>query len=94
MMIQLTSYSLKVMKSFAKHYKTGSPIPDEMVEHICNSRKVCTAAELQSQIFYSVLDYVFHTNEQASGQSTKILAETQAKYYPLPYVEKTVSAYA
>lgn len=83
--------SLQVIKTFAKHYKTLEPIPDDLLQRLSHSKTVCNVSELQAQIFYSALDYTYHTDPTAPGRTTEILADIQSKYYPLPYVEHTVS---
>ena len=42
------------------------------------------------QIFYAVLDQVYHGKPQ-SQSTTDILIDMQQKYYGLPYVPNTVS---
>lgn len=41
------------------------------------------------QVFYSVLDQLYHSKPQ-SGSTTDILKEMQQKFYGLPYVPNTV----
>lgn len=62
-----------------------------MLKSLCASRSLLSASELQGQVFYSALDYAYHTDDSAPGRTTEILAEIQSKYYPIPYVEDTVS---
>lgn len=45
---------------------------------------------MQSQVFYSMLDQVYHSGK-VTGSTTDILADIQKKYYGLPYVPNTVS---
>lgn len=66
-------------------------MPEEMLEKLCASRYMFSAADLQSQVFYSVLDHYYHTNDIGTGRTTQILAEVQSKYYPVPYVPDTVN---
>lgn len=41
------------------------------------------------QLFYSALDQSYHGPHPLSGTTTEVLAETQGKYYSLPYVPNT-----
>ncbi|XP_069747510.1 mitochondrial intermediate peptidase-like isoform X2 [Narcine bancroftii] len=79
----------RVVKQFARHYQTGEPLPQNMVSRLCDSKKVCAAADLQLQIFYSVLDQIYHRQHPLPKSTTEILKETQEKFYGLPYVQNT-----
>ncbi|KAK7603090.1 hypothetical protein V9T40_003089 [Parthenolecanium corni] len=79
----------RVIRTFAKHYKTLEPMPEDLLQRLGQSKIVCNVSELQAQIFYSALDYTYHTDPTAPGRTTEILADIQSKYYPLPYVEHT-----
>ncbi|XP_066031979.1 mitochondrial intermediate peptidase isoform X2 [Chamaea fasciata] len=39
----------RVVNQFARHYKTGQPLPKNMVSRLCESKKVCAAADMQLQ---------------------------------------------
>lgn len=77
------------MSLFAKHYDTQEKLPEDMLHKLCASKNIFPASELQNQVFYSMLDQVYHSSE-LKGSSTDILANIQSKYYGLPYVENTV----
>ena len=48
--------------------------------------------DLQLQVFYSILDQMYHGKVPPPGTSTTdILAEVQNKYYGIKYVPGTVS---
>lgn len=61
-----------------------------MLQRLCASKHLFPSSELQNQVFYSMLDQVYHKNK-LEEPSTNILADLQEKYYGLPYVENTVS---
>ncbi|MGH0178144.1 UNVERIFIED_CONTAM: hypothetical protein FKN15_076768 [Acipenser sinensis] len=79
----------RVVNQFARHYKTGQPLPKSMVSRLCESKKVCAAADTQLQVFYAVLDQIYHGQPHQSKSTTEILQETQALFYGLPYVPNT-----
>ncbi|GCC27426.1 mitochondrial intermediate peptidase-like [Chiloscyllium punctatum] len=79
----------RVVRQFARHYQTGQPLPQNMVSRLCESKKLCAAADLQLQIFYSVLDQIYHGKYPLPKSTTEILKETQENFYGLPYVENT-----
>uniref|UniRef100_A0A8C8AX63 Mitochondrial intermediate peptidase n=1 Tax=Otus sunia TaxID=257818 RepID=A0A8C8AX63_9STRI len=79
----------RVVNQFARHYKTGQPLPKNMVSRLCESKKVCAAADMQLQVFYAVLDQIYHGKHPLRKSTTEILKETQEKVYGLPYVPNT-----
>lgn len=44
------------------------------------------------QVFYAVLDQIYHGKHPLKKSTTEILKETQEKVYGLPYVHNTVSS--
>ncbi|XP_060090775.1 mitochondrial intermediate peptidase [Heteronotia binoei] len=79
----------RVVNQFARHYKTGQPLPKHMVSRFCESKKVCAAADMQLQVFYAVLDQIYHGKHPLGKSTTDILKETQEKFYGLSYVPNT-----
>ncbi|XP_077964798.1 mitochondrial intermediate peptidase-like [Gasterosteus aculeatus] len=78
----------RVVRRFARHYETGQPLPETMVARLCESKKVCGAADTQLQIFYAVLDQIYHSQPQ-NRSTTDVLKEMQQKFYGLPYTPNT-----
>lgn len=79
----------RVIQLFARHYQTNEPMPHEMLQKLCASKRLFTASETQLQIFYAALDQVYHNKYPLEGSTTEVLAWIQNKYYGLPYVENT-----
>lgn len=78
----------RVISQFARHYETGQPLPENMVARLCESKKVCGAADTQLQVFYAALDQIYHGVPQ-NRSTTEILKETQERFYGLPYIPNT-----
>lgn len=78
----------RVISQFARHYETGQRLPENLVARLCESKKVCGAADTQLQIFYAVLDQIYHGQPQ-NQSTTDILKEMQQKFYGLPYTQNT-----
>ncbi|XP_046734920.1 mitochondrial intermediate peptidase [Diprion similis] len=78
----------RVVSTFAKHFQTQEPIPNDMLHRLCASKHLFPASELQNQVFYSMLDQVYHSR-RLEQPSTEILADLQDRYYGLPYVKNT-----
>ena len=49
------------LRTFAKHYRTGEPIPDDLVERIVRSRNFQAAYAQVRQLQFGVLDMAWHT---------------------------------
>lgn len=81
----------RVLRTFARHYETMEVIPEELLQKLCASKHLFTASEMQHQVFYSVLDQLYHGEHSLldNKSTTDILASTQAKYCSLPYVNNT-----
>lgn len=79
----------RVISTFARHYKTGEPLSEEAVNNMCQSKKLFNASDLQLQVFYAILDQIYHGEEIPGKTTTEIMAEVQNKYYSLPYVSNT-----
>ena len=47
--------------------------------------------DLQQQVFYSMLDQVYHGPIPLKGTTTEVLSQVQKEYFSLPYVPNTVS---
>ncbi|KAF3425321.1 hypothetical protein E2986_06228 [Frieseomelitta varia] len=78
----------RVVSTFAKHFQSLEQIPITLLDKLYASKNIFCASELQNQIYYSMLDQVYH-NTKLKKPSTEILKEIQGKYYELPYVENT-----
>ncbi|KAM9321676.1 mitochondrial intermediate peptidase [Gastrophryne carolinensis] len=79
----------RVVNQFARHYQTGQPLSKPMVSRLCESKKVGAASDMQLQVFYSMLDQIYHGRHPLKGSTTDILRETQETFYGLPYVPHT-----
>ncbi|XP_059931051.1 mitochondrial intermediate peptidase-like [Gadus macrocephalus] len=78
----------RVVSQFARHYQTGQSLPQSMVARLCESKKVCGAADIQLQVFYAALDQVYH-GEPQNRSTTELLKDKQHQFYGLPYTPST-----
>ncbi|XP_068123044.1 mitochondrial intermediate peptidase [Hyperolius riggenbachi] len=79
----------RVVNQFARHYQTGQALSKPMVSRLCESKKVGAASDMQLQVFYSMLDQIYHGKHPLKGSTTDILKDTQLEFYGLPYVPHT-----
>lgn len=80
---------VRVLKTFARHFQTNECMPDDMLERLCASKQLFMASEMQLQVFYAVVDQLYHGEYPLEATTTETLAKTQAEYYNLKYVDKT-----
>ena len=58
------------LRTFAKHYKTGEPIPEALVERIVRSRNYLSAYYQVRQLQFGYLDMAWHTLEALPEEGT------------------------
>lgn len=63
----MENYSIEkeFLNTFAFHYKTGEPMPDELIERIVNSRNFMVATACLRQASFGLLDMAYYTKETA-----------------------------
>ncbi len=54
-------YEKEFLKTFAKHYKTGQPIPDALIEKIIAAKNYMSAYYHMRQLQFGILDMTYHT---------------------------------
>ena len=58
------------LRTFAKHYKTGEPIPESLVERIVRSRNYLSAYYQVRQLQFGFIDMAWHTLEELPEEGT------------------------
>ena len=53
------------LRTFASHYKTGEPLPDELIERIRKSRNFMVAYGCMRQVSFGLLDMAYYTKKDA-----------------------------
>lgn len=79
----------RVLSKFAKHWQTGEPLSYEMMNGLCSAKKMFSASEMQLQVFYSILDQVYHGKHPLEADTMELLSKIQNKYYGLEHVPGT-----
>lgn len=82
-------WSPEVLKTFAKHYKTGAVIPDSLVKSMNAARTLGSGIETEGQLFLGNMDYAFHTAPGGNVDTTKKAAEVYEKFTLYKYVPGT-----
>lgn len=55
----------EVLRTFAFHYETGEPIPDELIDRIMKSRNFMAAYGCMRQVSFGLLDMAYYTQKHA-----------------------------
>jgi thimet oligopeptidase len=54
-------WSPEVLKTFTKHYRTGEPLPAELLDGMKAARSLGSGIETEHQFYYGLVDQAFHT---------------------------------
>ncbi len=87
-MFEEWTWSRDVLDRFARHYKTGEKIPDDLFAAMQKSRAFGRALATERQLFLALIDLEYHTREPGFD-TTKVLEEVQNGVDPFHYVKGT-----
>lgn len=77
------------LRTFAKHYKTGEPIPDSLLEKMLKARTFNEGLACMRQVEFGLFDLAVYTQEDAAKSANDIFKEITKKYGVFDYVEGT-----
>ncbi|KAI8612912.1 hypothetical protein BC830DRAFT_1134602 [Chytriomyces sp. MP71] len=80
-----------VLKAIGVHYRTGEPVPAELVDGVRERQGILEAVERQAQVKMAVLDQLYHSEhmEDANFNTTALLSRVQNEVDVIPYVPGT-----
>ncbi|HEU4404211.1 MAG TPA: M3 family metallopeptidase [Polyangiaceae bacterium] len=87
-MFEEWAWSRETLDLFARHHRTGAPMPDRLFAALVRSRAFGRALATQRQLMLAALDQAYHTRPPGFD-TTRVLAEIQNAYTAFPYVEGT-----
>ncbi|KAA0206987.1 oligopeptidase A [Candidatus Uhrbacteria bacterium] len=87
-MLEEWAWQRASLDRFARHHKTGAPIPDELFDAMTKSRHVGEAIATERQLFLAMLDLTYHTREPGFD-TTKVLKELHVEYSQFRFIEGT-----
>lgn len=88
----MENYSIEkdFLNTFASHYETGEPLPDELIQRIVDSRNFNAAYACMRQVSFGLLDMAFYTlKEEYKSDLYEFEAEAWKAAQVLPKVEGT-----
>ncbi|MFO0584608.1 MAG: M3 family metallopeptidase [Anaeromyxobacter sp.] len=78
-----------VLQGFARHVKTGEPIPARMVEQLRAANEFGKAVGVRRQMFLAATSLHLHDRDPHGLDTTAAVADLQTRYSPYPYVPGT-----
>ncbi len=85
------SWDAKVLARFAKHHKTGKPIPPKLVAKMRKADEFGKGVHVMRQMHYAALSFNYHNRDPLKMDLLKLLQTVQKKYSPYPYEKDTHS---
>lgn len=64
-------WSPEVLKTFTKHYKTGEPLPTDLLAGMKAARTLGSGIETEHQFYYGLVDQAFHTAKGGNIDTVK-----------------------
>ncbi|KAL6530222.1 Mitochondrial intermediate peptidase [Orobanche hederae] len=84
------AWDYRFLRTFAKHYSTGDPIPESLVKSLLGAKNMFAATELQRQVFYALIDQTLHASQSSSVEDTiSIVADLKREHTCWKHVEGT-----
>ncbi|MCH8345123.1 MAG: Zn-dependent oligopeptidase [Planctomycetes bacterium] len=64
-----------VLQTFARHYETGEPFPQDLLDGMIKARHLGSAMLAEHQFYYGLVDLAYHTDPDGEVDTTKIQAD-------------------
>ncbi|GAB4150548.1 MAG: oligopeptidase A [Planctomycetaceae bacterium] len=65
-------WDAKVLKSFARHYKTGEVFPDDLLQGMIRARYLGSGMKAEHQVYYGMVDLTYHMQPDGKVDTTKV----------------------
>jgi thimet oligopeptidase len=78
-----------VLQGFARHVKTGKPIPATMVKQLRTAEEFGKGVDVRQQMFYAATSLHLHDRDPHGLEPTPFVADLQSRYGPFAYVPGT-----
>ena len=73
------AYDRNVLKTFAKHYKTGEVLSDEMIDKLINAKNFQSAMAMLRQLEFGLFDFKLHMKLYQGDEVQKLLDSIREK---------------
>uniref|UniRef100_A0A1I8JG03 Peptidase_M3 domain-containing protein n=1 Tax=Macrostomum lignano TaxID=282301 RepID=A0A1I8JG03_9PLAT len=90
--MEMFAFRPEVLKHYAKHWRTGEPLPERLYAPLQASRHVLPGVSRQQQILYSMLDMELHSSDPPPTQDKpsttavfqQLASRPSLRYLPVP----------
>jgi len=82
-------WDAEVLKTFAKHYKTGEAIPDATLQGMIKGKHLGSGLFAERQFFYGLTDMTYHTAKDGKINTTDAQAKIAGEVEQFPAVPET-----
>jgi thimet oligopeptidase len=80
-------WSPVVLRTFARHYQTGKPIPEQLLKGMIAARNLGSGLMTEHQMYYGIVDQAYYSVPDGKVDTTKIGIDTMEKvelYHGVP----------
>ena len=88
-MLEEWAWDPGVLQTFAKHYKTGDPLPVDVARRMKVADDFGRGLQVRQQMFYAALSLQLYARNPKGLDSTELVAQLQDRYTPFKYVKGT-----
>ena len=88
-MFEEWAWNPEVLRSFAKHYETGEPIPEVLVQRMKKADECGRGTNARVQTFYASLSLRLHDQDPSKFDLMERMIDLRSSYAPFPHVEGT-----
>ena len=81
--------SPEVLATFAKHYKTGQPIPADLVKQMNHANGFGRGLDVRRQMVYAALSLSCFDRDPSTVTTTDLVQQYVKQYQPFPFVDGT-----
>ena len=71
-MFEHWTWDAEVLKLYARHYKTGEPLPDALLQGMMKARNLGSGMKTLHQFYYGLTDFTYHTAKDGKVDTTKV----------------------
>ncbi len=85
-MLEEWTRDLGVLQGFARHVKTGKPIPTSLVRKLRAAEEFGKGIDVRQQMFYAATSLHLHDRDPKGMEPTAFVADLQSRYGAFPFV--------
>ncbi len=88
-LLERWAWNPEVLKKISKHYKTGEPLPDDLIKRMIDAKNFGAGGAYLRQNFFAQYDMTLHTAPKTLD-STKLYFDLTKKIRALPLTKNTI----